>query len=154
MPDRTVRQLDTSALAHLVGYAATRAAVQLKKVLTRHIGPLDLKAVDFSILVVLAHNTEVNQKQLCDALDLSAPNLAVIIDRLEERGVVQRVRSTGDRRETLVELTVAGAELQQRASAIAATMEVDAVSMLSAAERLLLIELLQKVARGAPPAAP
>ena len=154
MADRNGRQLDTSGLTHLVGYAATRAAVQLKKVLARRIGPLDLKAVDFSILVVLAHNDEVNQKQLCDTLDLSAPNLAVIIDRLEERGVVQRVRSTGDRRETFVALTAVGAELQQRASAIAATMEVEALGMLSEAERLLLIELLLKVARGAPPPPP
>lgn len=150
MPDR-VRQLDTRGLMHLVGYASTRAAVQLKKVLARHFGPLDLKAVEFSILVVLAHNEEVNQRQLCDTLDLSAPNLAVIVDRLEERGLVQRVRSTNDRRETFVELTEAGAELQRRASAIAATMENDAVSMLSEAERLLLIELLHKVARGTPP---
>lgn len=149
MPDR-VRVLDIGGLQQLVGYAATRASVQLKKVLARQLGPLDLKAVEFSILVILARNDEVNQKQLCESLDLSAPNLAVIVDRLEERGVVQRVRSTSDRRETFVALTPAGVELEQRASALAATMETDAVAMLSEAERLLLIELLHKVARGTP----
>lgn len=153
MPDRAARHLDTDALKHLVGYAATRAAVQLKKVVTRHLGPLDLKAVEFSILVVLAHNDEVNHKQLCDTLDLSPPNLAVIVDRLEERGLVQRVRSTSDRRETFVALTPEGQALQQRATEIARTMETESLAMLSAGERMILVELLLKVARGPAPTA-
>jgi DNA-binding MarR family transcriptional regulator len=45
-------------------------------------------------------------------------------------------------------LTAAGRELQQRARKIAATMENDATRVLSEGERLLLIELLHRVARG------
>ena len=142
--------VDTSSLTHLVGYAASRASIQLKKTFQKHLGPLQLKAVEFSILVLVASNPRLNQKQLGAALDLSAPNLAVILDRLAERRLVERVRSTVDRRAQQLHLTPAGRALTERAETIAATMENDALRVLSVAERALLIELLLKVARGRP----
>jgi DNA-binding MarR family transcriptional regulator len=138
--------LDHSGLTHLVGYAASRASIELKKSFARHLGPLQMKAVEFSILVRVASNDEVNQKQLGAALDVSAPNLAVTLDRLVERGWVERVRSTQDRRAQIVHLTAQGRELVRRAERIASTMEEDALKGLSPAERALLIELLLKVA--------
>ena len=89
----SVGELDASRLTHLVGYAASRAAIEMRKVFTRHMGALDLKVVDFSILMLVAANPEVNQKRIGQALDISAPNMAVTLDRLVERGWVQRVRS-------------------------------------------------------------
>jgi len=138
--------LDQSRLTHLVGYAATRASVELKKSFSKHLGPLHLKAVEFSILVLVASNEQVNQKQLGQALDVSPPNLAVTLDRMVERGWVERVRSTEDRRAQIVVLTHSGRHLVERAQKIAATMEDDTLSVLSPAERLLLLELLLKVA--------
>jgi DNA-binding MarR family transcriptional regulator len=144
-------RLDQSRLHHLVGYAASRASIELKKVFARHLGPLELKAVEFSILVLVEANGDVNQKQLGDALEVSAPNMAVTLDRMVERGWVERVRSTQDRRSMLIRLTDAGRELVARAEKIARTMENPALRMLSPAERALLIELLLKVAGGRSP---
>lgn len=144
------KDLDTSRLAHLVGYAASRATLPLKRAFARHMAPLGLKAVEFSVLVLIAANPQLNQKQLGCALDLSAPNLAVILDRLAGRGLVERLRGTIDRREHLLELTPAGRELTARAESIAGTMEGEALQWLSEAERTLLIELLHKVAAARP----
>lgn len=144
--------LDTSRLAHLVGYAVSRAAVPLRLAFTRQMAPLGLKAVEFSVLVLVAANPRLNQKQLGSALDLSAPNLAVILDRLAERGLVARVRGTVDRREHHLELTPAGADLTARAERVAGTLEREALQRLSDAERALLIELLHKVAASRLPA--
>lgn len=148
MPPRSLApgELDHSRLMHLVGYAASRASIELKKTFAKHLGPLDLKAVDFSVLVLVASNPLVNQKQLGQALEVSAPNLAVTLDRMVERGWVERVRSTLDRRAQHVHLTPRGRELTQQAEKIAATMENAALRVLSPAERALLIELLLKVA--------
>jgi len=140
--------LNQSALLHLVGYAATRASVELKKTFKKYLGPLELKAVEFSILVLVDTNDEVNQKQLGTALDVSAPNLAVTLDRMVDQGWVQRERSARDRRAQIVLLTPAGRALVQRAREIAETMENEALRVLSAAERAMLIELLLRVARG------
>lgn len=138
--------LDQSGLMHLVGYATTRAAIELKKTFRRHLGPLKLKAVEFSILVLVDTNAEVNQKQLGLALDVSPPNLAVTLDRMVEQGWVRRERSERDRRAQLVRLTAAGQALATRARKIGLTMEQDALKVLTPAEQALLIELLQRVA--------
>jgi len=142
--------LNQSGLTHLVGYAATRASVELKKSFQRHLGPLKLKAVEFSILVLVDTNPEVNQKQLGRALDVSAPNLAVTLDRMVQQGWVRRERSERDRRAQLIRLTPAGQALVKRARKIALTMEQDALKVLSPAEQALLIELLHRVAQRLP----
>ncbi len=139
--------LDQSRLTHLVGYAATRASVELKKSFARHLGPLQIKAVELSVLVLVLSNDHVTPKQLTQTLDVSPPNLAVTLDRLVQRGWVERVRSTEDRRSQIVALTDLGRQVAQKAEAIAATMEDETLAVLSPAERLLLLELLLKVAR-------
>ena len=140
--------LDPSRLTHRVGYAASRAAIAMRKVFARHFGPLDLKVVEFSILMLVAANADVNQKQIGQTLAISAPNLAVMLDRMVERGWVERVRGTRDQRAMHIHLTTAGRAFVQRAEKIAAAMEAPALRMLSVAERALLIELLMKVAGG------
>jgi len=142
--------LDQSGLMHLVGYAASRASIELKKSFSRHLGPLKLKAVEFSVLVLVDTNAEVNQKQLGQALDVSPPNLAVTLDRMVEQGWIRRERSERDRRAQLIRLTPIGQALVTRARKIAQTMENDALKMLSPAEKALLIELLQRVAQQRP----
>lgn len=148
---RAVAAIDTSPLTHLVGYAASRAAIQLKKTFARHLGPLELTAVEFSILLLVASNRGLNQKQLGAALELSAPSLAVILARLAARGLVERVRSPVDRRAQQLRLSPAGKALAERAAAIAGSMEDEALRMLSPGEQALLIELLLKVAQIGPP---
>ena len=143
--------LDESRLTHLVGYAVSRASIELKKAFAQHMAPLQLKAVEFSILTLVASNTGVNQKQIAQALDISAPNMAITLDRMVERGWVKRVRSTLDRRAQHIHLTPKGRALEQRASEIARTMEEEPLRVLSAAERALLIELVLKVASSKTP---
>lgn len=143
--------LDQSGLMHLVGYASTRASLELKKSFQRHMGgPLGLKAVEFSILVLVDGNAEVNQKQLGLALDVSPPNLAVTLDRMAAQGWVRRERSERDRRAQLVRLTPAGQSLVKRAREVSLVMEQDALAVLSQGEQALLIELLQRVASQRP----
>ena len=142
--------LDHSKLTTLVGYVASRAAFVLRKDFERSLGPLGLKVLDYSLMVLVASNAEVNQKQLGEALDISAPNMAITIDRLVERGWVGRVRSTQDRGAMIIHLTAAGRELVKRAQKIAATMEEQSLAVLSPAERALLVELLAKVGLRAP----
>jgi DNA-binding MarR family transcriptional regulator len=138
--------LDQSHLTHLVGYAASRAAQRMRRVCLQHFDALGLRVVEFSILVLVDSNADVNQRQLGEALDLSAPNLAALLDRMVERGWIERVRSDQDRRAMHIHLTPSGRHLVREAQRIAATMEQGALQSLSGAERALLIELLLKVA--------
>ena len=144
-PKSVPRGLDDSGLAHLVGYAASRAALEMRKVFVAHMEGFDLRIAEFTILMLVKTNGEVNQKQLGQALDISPPNMAVTLDRMVERGWVERVRSTRDRRAQHIHLTAAGRVLAERAFSISATMEEPALAALRRAERALLIELLRKI---------
>jgi DNA-binding MarR family transcriptional regulator len=143
-------ELDQSRLTHLLGYASSRVSITMRRVFLKHLGPLDLKVVEYSILVLVASNPQVNQRQLGETLDISAPNMAVTLDRLVERGWVERVRGTRDRRAMHIHLTPSGQDLVRRAEKIASTMENSSLRVLSPAEKALLIELLMKVATGKP----
>jgi DNA-binding MarR family transcriptional regulator len=104
---------------------------------------------EFSILVLVDTNAEVNQKSLGETLDISPPNLAVVLDRMAERGWLRRERSERDRRAHLIRLTPEGRALSRRARRLSLSSEADVLESLSAAERALLIELLHRVVRGA-----
>ena len=137
-------------MGHLLGYRITQANVSSRKVFARHIGePYKLSPVEFTILMLVAHNRDATQKQLSQALAVSAPNVTALIDRMNERDLLRRVRSETDRRSQHVRLTRKGAALMREVREVSLTMERDLLRHLSDAERAMLIELLQKLARGA-----
>ncbi len=141
--------LDESGLMHLVGYATTLAGLAINKRFARQLGTLGLRMAEFSILVLVDTNPEVNQKSLGETLDISPPNLAVVLDRMAERGWVRRERSERDRRAHLIRLTPAGRALARRARRLSLSSEDEVLASLTAAERALLIELLHRLVRGA-----
>jgi DNA-binding MarR family transcriptional regulator len=78
---------------------------------------------------------------------VSAPNITTLLDRLEQRELLTRVRSETDRRAQEIHLTRKGSALARKATEVSRTMELDVLRHLTEAERGILVELLQKVAR-------
>lgn len=140
--------VDQSCLAHILGYQIAQADIPCKRAFIKHIGePLGLRPVEFTILVLVAFNPGVTGKRLAQALAVTAPNITILLDRLSEKGLVERVRSETDRRAQNIHLTDAGEKLAKRAHAVSKTMEQEVLRHLSEGERVMLLELLQKVAR-------
>lgn len=141
--------LDQTCMGHLIGYHITQANVASRKAFSRHIGePCKLSPVEFTILMLVAHNRDATQKQLSQALAVSAPNVTALVDRMNERDLLKRVRNENDRRSQQLRLTRRGAALVREVREVSLTMERDLLRHLSEAERAMLVELLQKVARG------
>ncbi|GAA0521269.1 MarR family transcriptional regulator [Pigmentiphaga sp. GD03639] len=141
--------LDQSRLSHLLGFQTSLAHVKLQKAFFSHMKDLDLRPVEFAILVLLAHNDKANQQNLCRSLSLSAPRLALVLDRLQERGLLSRERSDTDRRAHHVVLTPEGRRLALEAERLSHGMEETVLAPLSQGERQILGELLAKIVRGA-----
>lgn len=140
--------LDEGTLADVLGYQIALAAAATQQLFHRHIGePLQLRAVDFSVLMLLLANAEVTQKRLGQELAVSPPNLTILLDRLQQAGLLTRERSEVDRRAQLIRLTPQGRALALQAQGISPTMEAELRRRLSPVERLMLIELLRKVSR-------
>lgn len=140
--------LDQSCLQHVLGYQLAQANIPVRKVFVKHIGePLQLSTVEFTVLSLVASNADVTQKQLSQALAVSAPNITTLLDRLEQRQLLTRVRSEADRRSQHIRLTRKGNALARKATEVSRTMEQDVLRHLTEAEQAILVELLQKVAR-------
>ncbi len=139
--------LDQRAMQHLIGYRLALAEAASRRVFQHHIGtPFKLRPVEFTILTLLLTNARATPKQLAVTLGMPPPNVTVLLDRLVERGLLQRQRSITDGRATNLLLTDKGSELARRAQRVSLEMEASLLAALSAAERAMLGELLHKLA--------
>lgn len=139
--------LSLGVLSDVLGYHVAQAAVTTVDMFERHIGqPFGLRKVEYSLLLLLLANGPLTPKRLGQALALSGPKLTLLLDRLQERSLLRRERSATDGRSQNIVLTEAGRQLTQAAGSAAAPMERELDDRLSRAERLMLIELLRKVA--------
>ena len=82
---------------------------------------------------------------------MTAPNLTLLLDRLQQRGLIKRERNPLDGRSQHVVLTERGRKLARDAAAAADPMERELQERLSRAEHAMLIELLDKLAARNPP---
>ncbi|MBL0085658.1 MAG: MarR family transcriptional regulator [Ideonella sp.] len=139
--------LSLGALGGVLGYHLAQAAVFTYGLFERHVGePFQLRKTEYSMLMLLLANGPLSPKRLAQALALSAPNLTMLLDRLQDRGLLKRERSQTDRRSQNIVLTEQGLKVATEGAAAAGPMERDLAQRLSSAERAMLIELLGKVA--------
>ena len=70
-----------------------------------------LSLVHLNVLMTLDTDGELPMGALADALDVSQASITGIIDRMEQRGIVERRRDDGDRRVVRVAMTDEGRRL-------------------------------------------
>lgn len=138
--------IDESALWSITGYALRRTDHVLQRDFRRHIGkPLGISEIEFSLVMLAGANPETTQKALCASLGMKPPALAVVLDRLEKAGIVERRRMPEDRRVQIVALSTRGASLYEQARTRAREMESRIRQRLDASERATLAALLRKL---------
>jgi DNA-binding MarR family transcriptional regulator len=104
-----------------VGFLMQRARVQILDDLDRELEPLGITAAQYIILVRLSEGGVGSATGLCSGgYDPGA--MTRMIDRLEKKGLVRRVRRADDRRKVDVELTAEGKAV--RPKLIAAVVKV------------------------------
>lgn len=140
-----VEQVDTRFLQSLVGYNARRAALCIIEGFLERMAEFKLRPVDFSVMSVIHHNPGITSRQLCATLSLLPPNLVGLIQSLEERGLVRRLRHPHDGRAVGLHPTAAGRAVMVQAEKAASDLEVDRTRKLTPAQRKTLMQLLQKI---------
>jgi DNA-binding MarR family transcriptional regulator len=70
----------------------------------------EVTSVQFGVLNTLSLHPGASQRDLCTELDLDRSTIADLVSRLERRGLIERVRDTGDKRRNVLHLTTAGEE--------------------------------------------
>ncbi|MCK6401366.1 MAG: MarR family winged helix-turn-helix transcriptional regulator [Sphaerotilus natans subsp. sulfidivorans] len=141
-------RLHEGALFTLLGYQLAQAAVTTTEVFEARVGGVHaLRPVEYTILMLVGGNTQVSPTRLARALAVTLPNIKMWLDRMEGRGLVLRERSVRDRRIQHVTLTEAGAALAAQATAQLQQGDREVLEGFSPGERLLLVELLHRIAR-------
>ncbi len=90
---------------------------------------------------------DLSLSELSDKIRAQNSTVTGIIDRMEREGLVQRVRSTEDRRVVRIHLTEKGQELAREIPVEPMEILRSALSGLSAAETAELLRLMTKVAK-------
>ena len=143
-------QLEEARLHAVLGYQLAQAAIVTQDLFASHAGkPFDLRPVDYTVLTLIAENPGGSLVRLARALAMSPPNITVIVDRLQARGLVARAQGASDRRTQELKTTPQGAKLVRKATEAILAAEQQALP-LTRGEHALLLELLHKVACARP----
>jgi len=110
-----------------------------------HIRSFGLTESQFSALETLGHKGPLTLGELCKKQLVSGGNMTVVIDNLEREQLVERVRSSTDRRVILVHLTKKGKALFESIFPSHADLVADLASVLKPEEQRDLAGLLKKL---------
>lgn len=100
------------------------------------------------VLRVIWTSDNVNSARLSERTLLSPPSLVNIIDRLEAKGLVSRVRSADDRRQIYVVATDQGRLLQQEVTPQLVAIQEQIQACVSEKEWQALNNILDKITSG------
>ncbi len=146
--DKMKNKVQQEFLFQQVGHCARLVHACVRPYYQKDMQLFDLKPSEFAVLSLLEENAGLAQKKLSEALKISQPNIAALVDRLEARALVVRSTDENDKRVTTVALTDAGRALYQLSRVAVQQLENEAVAMLTAEEKTQLLQLLAKVIRG------
>jgi len=142
---RKIESLSGGSGVHvfLVLWKASRAVEDYAE---KSIAQLEMCGSDFAVLEALLHKGPLPINEIGKKVLLTSGSITVAVDRLENRGLVERRAHGSDRRARIVHLTKAGEKVIARVFADhAADMERLAAASLTRDERQTLIRLLKKI---------
>jgi len=129
----------------LLGYRLRRAQGAMHRDFMAAVASLDLTQKQAATLWLINGNPGVAQVAVAAALGMDRATMMAIIDRLEERHLVIRQRSSTDRRRQELYLTPAGQGALRQAKARIAKHEKRFKSLFTAAELESLLTALQRL---------
>lgn len=88
---------------------------------------------------------EVLSGELADDLEVSTARIAVILARMQKRGLVEKYKPVRDKRKTIVRITKEGMETLDKAKAKLEAYIDDRLSILNPEEKKTLFDIVKKI---------
>ncbi len=107
MAKTTVEQGAIDSVAHLIAQLRQKLVESVE----RELAPLGLTHAQFVVVAQLANGMAGTPVEFCRLLNYDSGAMTRLLDRIEEKGVIRRVRSSKDRRSVGLELTDKGRAL-------------------------------------------
>ena len=99
-------------------------------------------------LEVLSMRGPVLMREMSECMIVSPANITGIVDRLEEKKLVQRTSEKEDRRATIIEITPEGKTLYEKVGKRKGEMIQRSLSTFTKEEKITLNRLLEKLQKG------
>lgn len=142
---KSAGRLSLGGLADLLGFHMRMAHLAMFRDFTEALAGLDLTQKQCAVLQLINANPRVNQAEIAGALGMDRATMMAIIDRLEARGLVIRVRSAEDRRRQELHLTEPGRQTLADAMAAITAHEARFKARFTPSELDALLTALKRV---------
>lgn len=140
------------ALEHiqsLPSWLAGRVAAHGRRLVADAIAELGLKLPHHAVLAAVSQDGPLAQADLCRRLEIDPKDLVLLVNHLEDAGLVVRAPDPTDRRKNAVTVTPTGERTLARCARLAEQANADLLSPLAEDEQRQLIALLTRVNRAA-----
>lgn len=127
-----------------------RTADDVMRVIAEVLKPAELSTTQYNVLRILkgAGGEGLACSEISERLVTRDPDITRLIDRLAQRGLVERERSTSDRRVVLVKITKAGVELIAKVERPGLEAAKKKLAHMTEKQMRELVELLELVRAG------
>lgn len=142
-----IRETTLSATSLEVAEELRPTLIRLARQLRRETEQVGVTSRQVTLLWLVRRNPGLALRELAAEEGISAPALSGHVDRLEAAGLLERVRSTEDRRRVGLELTPAGERLLRRVRARRTTWLVARLEELDPAELDAILRALPALRR-------
>lgn len=140
-----VESIDDSGLRRFIGYSMKRCYMTIQADLLNTLAQLELRASTFSALSLICDNPGLSQTQLANALNIERSGVVLIVDELEGRELINRVKVPTDRRSYALRSTGTGLRLRDKAQRRVAAHEDHVLQGLTEYQKKQLLSLLGKI---------
>jgi DNA-binding MarR family transcriptional regulator len=109
-----IYDIETFRPSQGVGAYIGRARRTIVEAIERELAPLDISHAQWIVVMLLGDGAASTAAELCKILIYDPGAMTRLLNRLEKKGVLRRVRAKGDRRAVQLQLTAGGRRLYPR----------------------------------------
>ena len=109
-----IYDIETFRPSQAVGAFIGQARRTIVEAIDQKLAPLDISHAQWFVVMLLGDGTAATAAELCKLVVYDPGAMTRLLDRLEKKGVLRRVRIRGDRRSVRLELTAEGRRLYPR----------------------------------------
>lgn len=130
------------ALAGHAGYAVRRFQIWIFQDFIRTLAAVNIRPTQYSVMTVIGANPGLSQMAVAKRLGIERARLVHLLDSLEQRDLVSRVKSATDRRSHALHLTARGKSALAQFKRLAAEHERHVAEKIGKANREKLLQIL------------
>ena len=135
-------EIGLDALVGHAGYAVRRFQIWIFQDFIKTLGAVDIRPTQYSVLTVIGANPGLSQMAVAKRLGIERARLVHLLDSLEQRKLVRRIKSKTDRRSHALHLTTQGETALAKFKRLAAAHERNVEAKIGKENRARLLQIL------------